>query len=173
MLSIFIFVGFDVSILISSQISTTWNWLCWLYFLWIHSAKIIRCEIDRRKTANWVNRTNNVTEAVGAVIGFVLLLTPWKGRLDSFILSFVLAYLVGTLSATLENHAKINNSTLKNVQRLVYLRNDEAKCVIYQGYLYVGDTYLQLPCHHVLHDNCGRDWFACKVECPICQATCK
>ena len=63
-LSVMLFVGFDLVMLISSHISFTLHWCCWLYFLWMHSMKLLRSEIDRRENHNWMSRTNNVTEAM-------------------------------------------------------------------------------------------------------------
>jgi hypothetical protein len=46
----------------------------------------------------------------------------------------------------------------------------DALCVVCQDDLVVGDTVVRLPCKHVLHASCAREWWNRKPSCPICQA---
>ena len=159
--------------LVSSSISGVLHWLCWFYFFWMHSAKMLRCHIDRHDNPHWMRRTNNITEAISAAIGFILLWSPWQGRPKGFVVSFVLAYIVAIISATIEINAKKHDNTPGRVKRLVWREDNEVNCVICQDFFYIGDTYLRMPCQHTLHDDCGRAWFKENRECPVCRIFCK
>ena len=175
-LSIGIFVGFDLLMFITSYISNTLHWCCWLYFFWMHTMKMIRSEIDRRENSHWTSRTNNITEGVGSIIGFVLLWSPWQGHLIGFILSFFLAFFMGVLSATLERiakkHAIFESGTIRRLVWSDHNTNSDntTTCCVCQNIFYIGDTYIVLPCQHMLHDDCGRAWLVHKQECPVCRA---
>jgi len=172
-LSVILFVGFDFIMFVTSIMSPTLHWLCWLYFLWMHSAKMLRCHIDRCDNPSWARRTNNVTEAVGATIGFLLCFGPWQGRPKGFVVSFFLAYFVAIISSVMELYAKRDGRTPNGVKRLVWGDNsNNTSCVVCQDLLYIGDTYLRMPCQHALHDDCGRTWFEESQECPVCRINC-
>lgn len=55
--------------------------------------KMIRSEIDRRENSYWTSRTNNITEGVGSIIGFVLRWSPWQGQLADRVPPFILSSL--------------------------------------------------------------------------------
>ena len=173
-LSITLFVGFDLVMFVSSRISSIAHWICWLYFCWMHSAKLLRCNIDRRNNPYWMKRTNNITEAIGAAIGFTLLWSPWQGQLKGVVISFVLAYAVSIISGAIELDSKKHDSTPARVKRMVWRENNNTtNCVVCQDLFYIGDTYLRMPCQHTLHDDCGRTWFKESQECPVCRVSCK
>ncbi len=43
------------------------------------------------------------------------------------------------------------------------------RCVICMEDLVAGDRYFEVPCDHVLHEACSREWFKCGRRCPTCQ----
>lgn len=176
-MALVILTGFDLIMLTSPFISAKLNWCCWYLVLCIYSMKILRSIIDfREEGANWALRTSNVAELLTAMISFLMLRSPLRGRVFGFFTSFVLADFIGFVTAVLEKVATLQNSrnpTPPTVLRLVW-RDEvaECECTVCLERFYLGDTYLRLPCQHALHDNCGRAWFVKKRECPLCRVPC-
>ena len=48
--------------------------------------------------------------------------------------------------------------------------NDNSKCIICLNKFKIGDRESTLPCLHIFHYNCLKNWMYEKRSCPICKS---
>merc|ERR1719188_87701 len=47
--------------------------------------------------------------------------------------------------------------------------NEGSECSICLGDLEVGEPALRIPCGHLFHEECVKDWLKKSNECPVCR----
>lgn len=51
----------------------------------------------------------------------------------------------------------------------IAVRRDARECVICQGELSIGMQVTRMPCQHLFHTACLRQWLQIGNSCPICR----
>eukprot|EP00931_Biecheleriopsis_adriatica_P022684 TRINITY_DN14510_c0_g2_i1.p1 TRINITY_DN14510_c0_g2~~TRINITY_DN14510_c0_g2_i1.p1 ORF type:complete len:383 (+),score=88.21 TRINITY_DN14510_c0_g2_i1:95-1150(+) len=68
----------------------------------------------------------------------------------------------------------VSASTLRNLPRVKVTAydiaaNESPECSICLDDLVIGESALRLPCGHLFHEECVKDWLKKSNECPVCR----
>ena len=63
----------------------------------------------------------------------------------------------------------LNNLEVTKIEDVSKLNEDNKKCIICLEEFKQGDEGIYLPCFHLFHKDCIREWLNAHDECPICK----